>query len=186
MNVLVLRGYYSKGDSVESFEINGLKVKVTTVALGRPIFVRRKLKKIINKYQVNAQNYDLIYAISMSAGISSLLDKTLYDRLHLVTPFFINYKTMFILRKVKIRKFLGAYLLLLLNGSLGKLDKAIRITLAENDDIVDNKFFENAFNKPNIIKGLGHTLSNEIINEIIKKDIETIYPELTLPTGHAS
>ncbi|AJC48826.1 hypothetical protein IB642_06825 [Allofrancisella guangzhouensis] len=186
MNVLVIRGYYSKGDSVEHCEINGLKVKITTVALGSPIFVRRKLNKIINKYQVNAQNYDLIYAISMSAGISSLLDKKLYCKLHLVTPFFIHYKTMLVLRKVKFRKFLGAYLLLLLNGSLGKLNKAIRITLAENDDIVDNKFFQRTFDKYNIIKGSGHTLSDEVIHDIIKKDIENIYPELKFSSDHAA
>lgn len=78
LNILVIRGYYSKGDSVEHIDVDGIKVKVTTVALGRPVFVRRKLKRIIDKYKVSADNYDLIYAISMSTGISSLIDEALY------------------------------------------------------------------------------------------------------------
>lgn len=41
LNILVIRGYYSKGDSVEHIDVDGIKVKVTTVALGRPVFVRR-------------------------------------------------------------------------------------------------------------------------------------------------
>lgn len=173
LNILIIRGYYSKGDSIEHIEtIEGLKIKIVTAALGRPVFVKRKLKRIIQKYKVNAQNYDLIYAISMSAGISSLIDQELYKKLHLITPFFIHHRTMRVLRKVKIRKLVGAYFLLLMNGRLGKFDKNIKVTLAENDSIVDNEFFQSIWgDNINLIKDIDHTLDKEIIDEIIKKDI---------------
>ncbi|AVC43990.1 hypothetical protein B4919_03945 [Francisella tularensis subsp. novicida] len=186
LNILVIRGYYSKGDSVEHVDVDGIKVKVTTVALGRPVFVRRKLKRIIDKYKVSADNYDLIYAISMSAGISSLIDEELYHKLHLITPFFIHHKTMRVLSKVKVRKMLGAYLLLLFNGKLGKFHEAIRVTLAENDQIVDNKFFESKWGNVGCIKNIDHTLTKEIVEEIIRKDIDNlrkeVFGELALPS----
>ncbi|MFV9924524.1 MAG: hypothetical protein AB8U93_01950 [Francisella endosymbiont of Hyalomma scupense] len=185
LNILIIRGYYSKSDSIEHVDVDGIKVKVTTVALGRPIFVRRKLKRIINKYKISADNYDLIYAISMSAGISSLIDEALYQKLHLITPFFIHHKTMRVLGKVKIRKMLGAYFLLLMNGKLGKFHEAIRVTLAENDQIVDNNFFESKGNV-SYIKNIDHTLTKEIVEEIIHKDIDNlrkeVFGELALPS----
>ncbi|APC91324.1 MULTISPECIES: hypothetical protein [Francisella] len=186
LNILVIRGYYSKGDSVENVDVDGIKVKVTTVALGRPIFVRRKLKRIINKYKVSAGNYDLIYAVSMSAGISSLIDEELYEKLHLITPFFIHHKTMRVLSKVKFRKMLGAYFLLLMNGKLGKFHEAIRVTLAENDQIVDNKFFESKWSNVSCIKNIDHTLTKEIVEDIIRKDISNlrkeVFGDLALPS----
>ncbi|MED7818642.1 MULTISPECIES: hypothetical protein [unclassified Francisella] len=174
LNIIIIRGYYSKGDSVEHVNVDGIKVKVTTVALGRPVFVKRKLKRIINKYQISSENYDLIYAISMSAGISSLIDEELYKKLHLITPFFIHHKTMLVLRKVRLRKMLGAYFLLLMNGKLGKFNKDIRVTLTENDDIVDNKFFESTWGNVNLVRDLDHTLTHEVVEEIIRKDIQLI------------
>ncbi|AFJ43976.1 hypothetical protein [Francisella orientalis] len=178
LNILVIKGYYSKGDSVEHIDIDGIKAKITTVALGRPVFVKRKLKRIINKYKVGADNYDLIYAISMSAGISSLIDEALYQRLHLITPFFIHHKTMRVLGKIRIRKMLGAYLLLLFNGKLGKFHEAIKVTLAENDNVVDNKFFESTWGNVNLIKGIDHTLTKEVVEYIIRKDIENLRKEV--------
>ncbi|WP_150466434.1 hypothetical protein [Francisella sp. SYW-9] len=172
LNVIIIRGYFSKGDSVVHTVVDGKKVKVTTVALGRPVFVKRKLKRIIDKYKINRENYDLIYAISMSAGISSLIDEELYKKLHLITPFFIHHKTMRVLRKVRLRKMLGAYFLLFMNGKLGKFNENIKVTLTENDTIVDNKFFESTWGKTNLIKDLDHTLNDEVIEEILKKDIE--------------
>ncbi|ASG69012.1 hypothetical protein CDV26_05240 [Francisella halioticida] len=174
LNIIIIRGYYSKGDSVVHVDVNGIKVKVTTVALGRPVFVKRKLKRIINKYKISCKNYDLVYAISMSAGISSLIDEELYEKLHLITPFFIHHKTMRVLRKARLKKMLGAYFLLLMNGNLGKFNENIRVTLTENDTIVDNKFFESTWGKVNLIKNLDHTLNDEVIEEIIKKDIQLI------------
>ena len=174
MNVLVLRGYYSKDGGVSYIDFNGLKIKVTTVALGQPVFVKRRLKKIIHKYQINNQNYDLIYAISMSAGISSLVDEKLYKKLHLITPFFIHHKTMLILRKFKLRKFLGAYFLLLVNGRLGKFDKSIKVTLAEHDNIADNNFFQNTWDDVNLIKDFDHYITAEVVENIIKKDIKEL------------
>ncbi|QIW10466.1 hypothetical protein [Francisella sp. LA112445] len=174
LNIIIIRGYYSKGDSVVHTDFDGIKVKVTTVALGRPVFVKRKLKRIIDKYKISSENYDLIYAISMSAGISSLIDEELYKKLHLITPFFIHHKTMRVLRKVRLRKMLGAYFLLLMNGKLGKFNQNIKVTLTENDTIVDNKFFESAWGEVNLIKDLDHTLNDEVIEEILKKDIELI------------
>lgn len=174
LNIIIIRGYYSKGDSVECIEIDGIKVKITTVALGRPVFVKRKLKRIINKYEINSDNYDLIYAISMSAGISSLIDEALCERLHLITPFFIHHKSMRVLRKVKLRKMLGAYFLLVMNGKLGRFHEAIRVTLAENDTIVDNKFFESRWGCTEMLKGIDHTLNAEIIEGVIKKDIDRL------------
>ena len=186
LNILIIRGYYSKSDSVEHVDVDGIKVKVTTVALGRPVFVRRKLKRIIHKYKISADNYDLIYAISMSAGISSLIDEALYQKLHLITPFFIHHKTMRVLGKVKIRKMLGSYFLLLMNGKLGKFHEAIRVTLAENDQIVDNKFFESKWGNVDCIKNINHTLTKEIVEEIIRKDIDNlrkeVLGELALPS----
>lgn len=174
ISILVIRGYYSVGDSVEHVDINGTKVKVTTVALGRPVFVKRKLKRIISKYNINSENYDLIYALSMSAGISSIIDETLYEKLHLITPFFIHHKTMRVLRKVKLRKMLGAYFLLLVNGRLGKFHKKIKVTLAEKDTIVDNKFFESKWGDVGLIENIDHTLNEEVLEKIFRKDIENL------------
>ncbi|MFV9931208.1 MAG: hypothetical protein AB8V10_06535 [Francisella endosymbiont of Hyalomma asiaticum] len=36
----------------------------------------------------------------MSAGISSLIDEALYQKLHLISPFFIHHKAMRVLGKV--------------------------------------------------------------------------------------
>lgn len=80
-------------------------------------------------------------------------------------------------------KMLGAYFLLLMSGKLGKFHEAIRVTLAENDQIVDNKFFESKGNV-SCIKNIGHTLTKEIV-EIIRKDIDNlrkeVFGELALP-----
>ncbi|AIT10264.1 hypothetical protein LO80_02700 [Candidatus Francisella endociliophora] len=178
LNIIIIRGYYSKGDSVECVNVDGVKVKVTTVALGRPVFVKRKLKRIIHKYNINSGKYDLIYAISMSAGISSLIDEALYEKLHLITPFFIHHKTMRVLRKVRLRKMLGAYFLLLMNGKLGKFNEAIRVTLAEHDNIVDNGFFESTWGSVELLEGIDHTLSKEVVEDVIRKDILNLRNEV--------
>ncbi|GAB4222564.1 MAG: hypothetical protein Kow0076_4120 [Francisella sp.] len=175
LNVLVIRGYYSKGNSLEYLNINNIEVKVTTVALGRPVLVKRKLQKIINKYKVCEHNrYDLIYAISMSSCISSLVDEKVHKKLHLITPFFLHYKTISVLARFKIRKMLGAYLLLLLNGKLGDFHKDVRVTLAEKDKIVDNKFFACKWSNVNWIKGIDHHLPKEVFEDILVRDINNL------------
>lgn len=85
---------------------------------------------------------------------------------------------MRVLGKIKIRKMLGAYLLLLFNGKLGKFHEAIKVTLAENDNVVDNKFFESTWGNVNLIKGIDHTLTKEVVEDIIRKDIENLRKEV--------
>lgn len=85
MKVLVIRGYDSHEHFEEIIHLENKKIEVTIVPIGKPILLKKKLKKIISEYDFEC--YDKIYLISMASCMTSLIDQKHIPKVSLITPF---------------------------------------------------------------------------------------------------
>lgn len=181
MNILVFRGYTSSEYSKEVINIGDESVNVTMVPIGEPRLVRKKFKQLLSKY--NLDDYDYIYLVSMSSCMTSIIDKKYFNKLCLITPFYLHLKPIRQLLRVNFKDFLGCHILILLNGRMGVFDKDIRVILAELDEVTDNNFFQEKFEKVEVIKGINHSLEELGVLNIVKNDIKIFLKAFTLTEG---
>ena len=169
MKVLVIRGYDSHEHFEEIVEVNGQTVNVTIVPMGKPVLLKKSLKKIIAEYDFD--NYDKIYLISMASCLTSIVDDRHIPKISLITPFYLFSKPVCKLLKSKIKDFFGCYILMLFNGRMGLFDNRLKLILTELDDITDNKYFQKKFTNTKMIKGLNHNLGEHGALKIIQDDL---------------
>ncbi|QLE78533.1 hypothetical protein FLM55_01760 [Francisella sp. Scap27] len=153
----------------ETIEIYGKAVNITMEPIGKPVNLRKKFKNILSKYHL--ADYDQIYLVSMSSCMTSIIDKKYFDRVCLITPFYLYTKPVCKLLKAAPKDFFGCHILILLNGRMGTFDKRIRLKLAELDNITDNKYFMKHFENIEVIKGVDHYLGEMGVLDIVKSDI---------------
>ncbi|MFT4694076.1 MAG: hypothetical protein ACI8TE_000975 [Francisella sp.] len=172
MKVLVIRGYDSHEHFEEIVEVNGQTVSVTIVPIGKPIFLRKRLRKIMTEY--NFDDYDRIYLISIASCLTSLVDDKHIFKIALITPFFLYSRLICQLLKSTPKDFFGCHILMMFSGRMGRFDKRLKVILTELDDITDNKYFQKKFTNIDIIKGLNHYLGENGALKIIKDDLSEI------------
>ena len=169
MKILVIRGYDSHEYFEETFEVNGQAVNVTIVPMGKPVLLKKRLKKIITEYDVN--NYDKIYLISMASCLTSIVDDRHISKITLITPFFLYSRPIYHLLKSKFKDFFGCYILIAFSGRMGLFDNRLKLILTELDDVTDNKYFQKKFTNIKMIKGLTHNLGEHGALKIIQNDL---------------
>lgn len=174
MNILIVRGYDSSFSMKETIDIYGKAVNITMEPIGKPVNIRKKFKDILSKHHLS--DYDQIYLVSMSSCMTSVIDKKYFDKLCLITPFYLYPKPVCKLLKSSLKDFFGCYVLMLLNGRMGAFDNRIRIKLAELDDVTDNKYFTKHFKNIEVIKGVSHYLGEMGVLDIVKSDISKQIP----------
>jgi len=155
MKILMLRGYDSHEYFDEIIEVNDIKASITIVPIGKPVFIKKKLLSIINKY--NFDDYTAIYVISMSSCITSLVDERHIPKICMITPFYLYTRSVSNLLFTKPKDFFGCYILIMLNGRMGRFDNRLRIILAELDTVTYNRFYKKKFNNINIVNGVNHS-----------------------------
>ncbi len=171
MKILVIRGYKSENFFEHTLDLNGTKAHLTIEPIGEPVLVKKKLLSILAKY--NLDEFDHIYTVSMSSCMTSLIDAKYFDKLCMVTPFYLYNRPVFKLLKSrsKFKDFLGCQLLMLLNGRMGSFDDRIRLILAEKDNVTDNRFFKKKFSNLKELSDLDHYLGEEGALKVIEDDL---------------
>ena len=175
MKILIIRGYNSFAFIKQVINVNNNDIEITNVPIGKPVRLKNKLQSIISCY--NFDDYDQIYLVSMSSCIASLVDEKYFEKICMITPFFLYTRPVCILLKSTPRDFFGCHILMAINGKMGKFDSRIRVKLAEFDNITDNKYFSKKFSNIEMIYGVDHYLGENGALELVKKDIAKLLME---------
>lgn len=169
MNVLIVRGYNSFEFVKETISISNTDVNVTMVPIGKPVKLKKKLLGIMLEYDFDS--YDQIYVVSMASCITSLLHERHFNKICMITPFFLYTHPVCNLLKSTPKDFFGCHILMAINRKMGKFDDRVRVKLAENDRITDNKYFSKRFNSVETIPNVTHCLGEDGVLEIVKDDM---------------
>jgi hypothetical protein len=169
MNILIIRGYKSFEFVKETISISSKDVNVTMVPIGKPVKLKKKLLSIMLEYDFDS--YDQIYVVSMASCITSLVPERHIGKVCMITPFFLYTHPVCTLLKSIPKDFFGCHILMAINGKMGRFDNRIRVKLAENDNVTDNKYFSKRFSRVEIIPNVTHCLGEDGVLAIVKDDV---------------
>jgi hypothetical protein len=142
------------------------------VPIGKPVKLKKKLLSIMLEYDFDS--YDQIYVVSMASCITSLVHERHFNKICMITPFFLYTNPVCNLLKSTPKDFFGCHILMMFSGRMGRFDKRLKVILTELDDITDNKYFQKKFTNIDIIKGLNHSLGENGALKIIKDNLSEI------------
>ena len=172
MKILIIRGYDSHEYFEETIEVRGQTANVTIVPIGKPLLLKKRLKKIVSQYDFD--DYDKIYLISIASCLTSIIDDKYIPKIALITPFFLYSRPICQLLKSTPKDFFGCHILMAFNGRMGLFDKRLKVILTELDNITDNKYFQKKFTNIKMIKGLGHCLGENGALKIIQNELNEL------------